>query len=653
MNANFNFGGSNLKWGNYNINEVVAQGNFADGILTLQPLRVGLNDGLLAFAGQVGSEELSGQLQVNSLPVEILQPFLEKLPVAVTGKLNANTTVAGSLKNPRAIGGVTLADATLNKQPVQTGELNFSYNNARLNFASNLLLTGTEPVKITGSIPAELPFASVKPDSNQISINANVQNEGLALLNVLNNQVNWVDGQGQVNVAVQGTLKQPIITGNVNVNNATLKAQALSEPLTNVTGTLQFNGDRVVVEGIQGQYNRGNLTAAGILPIFATQQAQQEAATNPLTVSLNDLALNVQGLYQGGVSGNVAITGTALKPTIGGAIRLKNGEVSLAQEGANTTAKAATTRELINLPPQATESPTTPQPVQSPTTSPTARPPIEFAALQLILDDNVRVTRQPLISFVAKGDLTINGTLADPRPQGIIRLTGGQVNLFTTQFTLARGYEQTAEFTPSQKLDPTLDVRLVAIVPEAAGTRAPTTPISSEIADVPTTSLGSLRTVRIQAKATGPASKLSDNLELTSQPRRSEGEIVALLGGSIINTFNQQDATLGIATLAGSSLLGGLQGTISSIGEAIGFSEFRLSPTRITNQKSNVSVLGLSAEGVFNIGNNFSASLSRVFATDEPFRYNVLYRVNDEFLVRGSTSFSNDSQAVVEYERRF
>jgi translocation and assembly module TamB len=652
LNANFNFGGSNLKWGNYNINQVVAQGNFADGTLTLQPLRVGLNDGLLAFTGQVGSEELSGQLQVNSLPVEILQPFIERLPLAVTGKLNSNTTVAGSLKNPRAIGGVTLADATLNKQPVQTGELNFSYNNARLNFASNLLLTGTEPVKITGSIPAELPFASVKPDSNQITINANVQNQGLALLNVLNNQVNWVDGQGQVNVAVQGTLKQPIVTGNVNVNNATLKAQALSEPLTNVTGTLQFNGDRVVVEGIQGQYNRGNLTAAGILPIFPSQQAQQEAASNPLTVSLNDLALKVQGLYQGGVSGNVAITGTALKPIIGGAIRLKNGEVSLGQEAANPTAKAATTPEF-NLPSQATESPTTPQPVKNATTSPTAPPPIDFASLQLILEDNVRVTNQPLISFIAKGDLTINGTLADPRPQGIIRLIGGQVNLFTTQFTLARGYEQTAEFTPSQKLDPTLDVRLVAIVPETAGTRAPTTSISSEIADVPTSSLGTLRTVRVQAKATGLASKLSDNLELTSEPNRSEGEIISLLGGSIINTFTQQDATLGIASIAGSTLLGGLQGTITSIGEAIGFSEFRLSPTIITNQKSNVSVLGLSAEGVFNIGNNFSASLSRVFATDEPLRYNVLYRVNDDILVRGSTSFSDDSRAVVEYERRF
>ncbi len=63
----------------------------------------------------------------------------------------------------------------------------------------------------------------------------------------------------------------------------------------------------------------------------------------------------------------------------------------------------------------------------------------------------------------------INGTLANPLPQGVIRLTGGQVNLFTTQFTLARGYEHTAVFTPSGGLNPVLDVRLVAFVPETIG----------------------------------------------------------------------------------------------------------------------------------------------------------------------------------------
>lgn len=263
-------------------------------------------------------------------------------------------------------------DGTLNNQSVETAQTSFSYADARLYFGSSVLVAGTEPIAITGSVPVDLPFASVQPDSNQISLQANVQDEGLALLNLFTNQVTWVEGQGQINVEVQGTLDQPIVTGNASVKNATLKAQALPEPLTNVTGTVQFNGDRLIVEGIQGQYNRGELTASGVLPIFASQEAQQLAATNPLTVSLDNLTLNLQGLYQGGVSGNVLITGTALEPEIGGEIRLMNGQILV---GESTDAPSPATGG------GGAGSPTT-----------TVNSPIEFAGLRLILDENVRVT---------------------------------------------------------------------------------------------------------------------------------------------------------------------------------------------------------------------------------------------------------------------
>ncbi|MBW4633953.1 MAG: translocation/assembly module TamB domain-containing protein [Iphinoe sp. HA4291-MV1] len=710
LNASFNFLGDNWQWGKYSIKDVIARGTFANGLVTLSPLSVDFNPGLLAFSGQLGTEQLSGQLRVTSLPLSLAQPFIDRLPVDVTGQLSAVANLGGNLKDPSVAGELTLVDGTINQQPVQTGQVNFNYDNARLNFGSTLLLTGTQPVEITGNVPVALPFASVQSDSNQISINAKVQDEGLALLNLFTNQqVTWVNGQGQVNVDIQGTLNQPTINGVATVNNATFQAQALADRLTNVTGTLQFNGDTLTVEGLQGRYNQGGVTAAGILPIFANQAALAQAATNPLTVSVNNLDLNVQGLYQGGVTGDVVIRGTARSPDIGGKIELSNGQVVIGQSNTASAKSSGTQRTTNNatktfsLQRTQTEEATTQDGmkttfgIESPnaqgnaaasTTPPNL--PITFDNLQIILDKDVRVSTQPvlggfvpggelspsILSFDAKGDLTINGPLAKPRPEGVIRLTGGQINLFTTKFTLERGYEHTAEFTPSRGLDPDLDVRLVAIVPEASGitaNRILASPFSSEISisdddDVSATSFGTLRTVRVRARATGPVSELSDNLELTSEPSRSEGEIISLLGGSIISGFGQSDATTGIASLAGSTIFGSLQGSITAIGQAIGFSEFRIYPTTVSKQsRSNEenkkgetpssaqssSVLGLTAEGVFDLSKNFSVSLSRVFLTDEPFRYNVIYRVNDDVLVRGSTSFSDDSRLQVDYETRF
>jgi translocation and assembly module TamB len=646
LNVTFDISGQDWQWDDYKIEQVIAQGRFANGTLTILPLRVEFDQGTLAFSGQVGTGQLTGQLRADRLPIGLFDPFLQNNAIDIDGQLDGIVTVAGSLDNPQAIGEIALVNGRLNNQTIQQANLNFRYINARLNFDSNALLAGTDPINVAGSVPIALPFAAVQPDSDRIQVRARVQNDGLALINTLTDQVTWVDGQGQLNATVTGTLRQPIIQGSLTVQDATLKAQVLADPLTNVTGAAEFNGDRIIVQSLQARYNEGQVAAQGILPIFPTQSALAQAATTPLTVSTNNLELNLQGLYQGNVAGNVVITGSALAPVIGGTVQLSNAQVLIGQDEAEAEPTTPTT-EPTTTPEGGAETETTEE-----------QSTIAFNNLRLILGNDVEVVRQPILSFKATGDLFLGGTLGDLRPQGVIRLTGGQINLFTTQFVLARGYEQTATFIPTAGLDPILDVRLVALVPETTGSRLPTSALSSEVVDNPIaesqiSTFGTLRTIQVQARVTGPASELSENLELTSSPPRSEAEIVALLGGSFIATLGQADTAAGIANLAGSAVLGGFQGTITEIGQTLGLSELRVFPTIVTDPTSDASVLGLAVEAVRDITGNLSVSVSRVFAADDPFRYNLIYRVNDEILLRASTDLDGDNRASVEYEVRF
>jgi translocation and assembly module TamB len=643
FNVNFDLLGNDWVWGEYNIEEAIAKGTFDNGVLTLQPLRIDLGEAFLAYRGQLGQQELSGQLEVESLPVTLVKPFLPTaLPVNVAGELDALVNLAGSLNNPTAQGEVALVGGRVNKQPLETAQLDFTYNDARLNFDSNVAVAQTQqPVEITGSIPVQLPLASVEPDSNQINLQANLQNENLALLNLFTDAVTWVDGQGQVNLDVGGTLNQPNIMGTASVDNATFRTQALPQPLTSVTGNLELNGDRLVIEQIQANYNRDSITAQGVLPIFNTQLAQQLAANNPLTVSFNDLSINLKGLYQGDVSGNVAITDTVFSPDLGGKIRLSNGEV------------------LIRGREQTPATETDPDVLQVPVETAVSESPITFTGLELILAENVRVINQPLLNFEVMGDLAINGTLDNPRPVGVVSLTGGQINLFTTQFTLDRGSEQTVRFTPQGGLDPILDINLVATVPAVTGGRSSTPAarpfISNEVQEFSTTDFGSVSSVRVEATVQGAASKLEENLELTSDPARSEAEIVALLGGSFVNALNvgQADPALGLAAIGGAALFNNLQGNFSELFSALGISEFRLFPTIVTDSDDNTSVLGLAAEAVFNLVNDFSVSVSYVIGTDDPLSYNLIYRINNQWRVRGSSNFAGENRAVVEYEMSF
>jgi translocation and assembly module TamB len=194
------------------------------------------------------------------------------------------------------------------------------------------------------------------PGNEQFSVNVNVKNKGLTLANILTaQQVTWVDGVGEVNLQVegkfnanQGKLTEITANGIAIAENATIDAETLPEPLTNVQGRVLFNEDSILVERLQGDFSEGKVVAQGILPIFVPREetdslmrswiaklvmAHNQVARennnedsdedstdnhlelfNSLIVDLENININLQDLYRGGVSGQVEITGTAFSP---------------------------------------------------------------------------------------------------------------------------------------------------------------------------------------------------------------------------------------------------------------------------------------------------------------------------------------------------
>jgi translocation and assembly module TamB len=647
INASFNLRGENWEWGPYSAKEVVAIGSFEKGALTLLPLRFQSDQSVIAFSGQVGGKTQSGQFRMENVPLDTLKRLSPSAVPPIEGNLNVTATLAGSLNNPQAIGELSLTNGSLNGKDIQKAEGSFQYANARLDFGSQIFVATADPITISGSLPVPLPFTAVQPANDQISLDINVKDDGLAVLNLLNNQVEWISGRGEVVLRARGTLQRPDVKGVIRVQDGTLQAGALPEPLTNVNGVIDFNSDRVDVRNVRGQFSKGQVSASGVLPIATPFDPNDPDAGRLIDVNLDNIALSLKGLYQGSVNGKVQVGGAALSPELSGLIRLSDGQVLLsdaAQRGGGSASGGATTGEGA-------------------ATGEESESQIKFANLKLELGDRVRITRAPLLNFVATGNLIINGTITEPRPNGVITLRSGQVNLFTTQFNLERGYPQTAEFQPNQGLDPNLDIRLVTLVPEVTGSRLPTEISSSEILDAPNFNrYGSAQTIRIQARVLGPASELTENLfqssqylELTSSPPRSSAEIVSLIGGNFVSSLGQGNAALGLANLAGSALLTNVQ---TVIGNALGLSDFRLYPaispntsdSRASRRSSNIDLV---MDAGIDITRSLGLSVQKVLTTDQPAQFGLRYRLNEQFTFRGSSDFSGDNRAVVEYETRF
>ncbi|EDX86701.1 conserved hypothetical protein [Synechococcus sp. PCC 7335] len=697
----FDLVGTNWRWGDdYSADNVVAVGSLTPNLLVLQPVRFTsvvsaenlaespdiLSPGDEAIVNLVGQivfgqdTELKSDLQAtaNNIDAGILDSLFE-LPFDIEGLASATATLGGDLSNPQLRGRATLSSAQINGTPLETASAAFVYQNAILSLQSTLTASTPErPLLLTGRIPYAFDFMSVEPSTDQLDIDISVENEGLALLNIFNDQVAFESGSGEVNLTVDGTLAKPVIAGSASLSEAVLSAQILPEPLIEVTGEARFLGDLIVVDALKGQIGQGQVTAAGTLPLrknggsIAPLLEDSAASSRPLRVNLDDIRLSLANTYNGGVDGQLVIGGSLAGGTeIGGQVLLSDGRILLPNgDEPETVAEADAEAELaedrsdseFELPTQR-PIPRTPGTVSLANNrrSPT------FRNLQLTLGDSIQITQGTLLNFIADGTIVLDGALTALSPQGTISLRSGRVNLFTTLFRL-NGDDNTATFTPETGLqNPDLDVSLRASVSEVNRT-APiaSSPFArSEIVDDTNPgfeSTGSLRTIRVRADVEGPANRIFENLELSSTPPRSQTELLGLIGSGVVTALESTvgslsgggDSFSGLINLVGGALLNNVQDFVVG---PLNLSEFRLFPvtaaSRTLSEEDNDTGIDLAAEVGFDVTDDFSLSIAKILTDSTNPEFGLNYRLSDSFTVRSNTNLDDINQVFLEYRIRF
>ena len=644
LTSEFDFLGERWQWGSLVGEKIVARGNLREGILTLLPVSVRLQDTIepeaeadensptLLFTGTFGGSTQSGQFRLVDVPVRAIEQLVALPPeLAFKGLINATASIAGTQADPQSRGEIRIDDASLNGTSIQSTKGSFNYHKSRLDFsASSVVAQDAEPLVVRGSVPYQLPFATVEPASDRLELQLDVKNKGLALLDIFSQgELKWLDGEGKIALDISGVLdpaqklpQQLSAEGTASIKNATIAAKSLPENLlTNINSEVYFDLDNIRVDRFRGDFGEGRITAAGTLPFD-----DNVVSANPLTVYFRDIEqVKLPKLYDGGIRGRLEILGKATEPQITGDLSLYDGTIFLVNEAEGDRSDVANTD------------------IDSSLAAVT-----QYQDLQLQLGEDVQISQPPIFTFQATGDLNINGTFLQPSPEGTIVLKRGQVNLFTTQLNLSRDYENTATFSRDKLLDPYLDVSLVG---SAIETTNRTVPSEATPAEIPDSGLRTLETIRVSAKVKGQASQITERLELTSSPPRSPAEIAALLGGGFVETLSSSNGTSGLATLAGSALFGSLNAEFNNL---FPIGELRLFPTPIIEENRDNNRDGLAGEIAFDLVDNLSFSVLKILNTDIPAQFGFRYRFDENFVLRGSSNFEEDgTRALIEYELRF
>lgn len=630
--ANFDLKGTNWQWGNYQVEQFLSRGRFAQNQLVLTTLNLLVNGGQLNINGILGGNRQNAQLRLKQLPVSLVASLLPP-GVDVEGKVNAQAVLTGSWQQPILAGEATLAEGRLNQRSLEAANVAFRYAQNRLALQAIARLDTPEPLMVTGSVPLIYPLDPRPVVNPQLALDISLKDEGLSLINLFTDQVQWQQGKGLFQAQLRGTWEDPIVNGVLSVDDAVIKTPAFEEPMTNLSARVRFDRDRLRVDGIQGLFSQGQMTMAGVLPIQAPLPPDDPDAATPLTASLRRLQVNAGNIYRGTVDGTLVITGTLLSPNLGGSVQLSQGRLDLgAINGVANNNGLAT-------------------PADSPFK------PVAFDNLAINLSDSLRVTRSPVLNLTATGSLTLNGGLDSLQPNGKIRLTGGQLNLFTTLFLLQRRADNYVLFTPANGLDPELNLTLAATATEVY-TPGTVTRLS-DVGSVTDTRLGTLNTVRITARINGRASQFQTNLpavlELSSTPSRSTTELLALMGGGSIANLNQVGGEVAVASLAGSALFNNLQALIDQVtGNRTSFRIFPAVVPPDRQAQSQAPTLAVGAELGFQVNSFTSVSLLQLLtAPNDPTRFNLGFQVTEQIRLGGQVSTSGQGTGFIEFRYRF
>jgi len=135
----------------------------------------------------------------------------------------------------------------------------FSYANKQLTTnASAVDTTGKVLASVIGTVPIDLALSGVTGSRLlDVPLNVSLVSDSLpiGLIPQFTDVVTDVGGRAVGNVSVAGTLKKPVLKGNVTLSEVQFKLAATGAFLEHVNGSIRMTGDSVFIDSIVGVAN--------------------------------------------------------------------------------------------------------------------------------------------------------------------------------------------------------------------------------------------------------------------------------------------------------------------------------------------------------------------------------------------------------------
>jgi translocation and assembly module TamB len=546
----------------------------------------------IAATGQTslqGSYATQARMTLTDVNVANILDLVSPGTVKASSHINGTITISGPAATPvqlMATAELTNFAVTIqNLQFVSQGPIRASLRNGVASL-DQFHISGPETdLQATGT-------AKLLGDTNSEGGALNVKANGrinLHIIHTLNPDL-LTSGNVSLDIGVQGRVKDPSLSGTVKFAGANVAMDGVPNGLSDLSGTMAFNENRLEVRDVSGVSGGGKVTLGGFI-------AYQRGLFADLTANIDTVRVRLYGLSS----------------TANASLRLQGGPQSLLLSGSMLITRFGIGPDVdFAAFAGATGLPTPPDPT----------------AFSNKVRMDVHVTSSPQLDFqnsyaklAGTVDLTVRGTVAQPSLLGSIRITDGSATFAGTKYELERGI---IYFSNPVRIDPTIDLDVSTRV---------------ENYDITIGIHGDMTNLKPTYRSSPPLTE-ADIFNLLALGRTQEE--------AQINTQQQLQAGEDPTT---SALLGGaLNATVSNrVSKLFGAGSIKIDPAfvgTLGNSTARITVVeplskqltltyatnvNQSAEQLIQVQYQFNDSTSIVVTRDESGVFSIVYKIRKRY----------------------
>ena len=376
-------------------------------------------------AGLTAPYIVNGGFEIHSLEFgPLLATYLKSARAQLEGNAEVHGQIHGPLANPEQV-----------KASAEFSTLHLAYQDValasagpvRLDYASDVLTISQAELKGTGT---DFRFGGTVPLRGPAPLNVRTMGSiDLKLLTVLGSDTQS-SGTVKIDVAAQGTLRQPQIGGTIELAGASFSNDVAPVGLDHVNARIAVANRRLTIESFAGDMGGGTFSVSGF------------ASYAPVSYSLQVNGKSVRIRYPQGaraqIDAGLTFSGTAANSVLNGRVTINELSFTPDFDVANFVAQFDYS------------APSTPSKWEQSTRLNVA-----------VASSDVLALSSGQLSLQGSADLRVAGTLANPVVLGRTTLTGGSLIFMGNVYQVQSG---TVVFANPIQTEPTLNLYFTTLV---------------------------------------------------------------------------------------------------------------------------------------------------------------------------------------------